>query len=320
MDFTVVIPTYNGAERLPAVLERLKSQTNTESINWEVIVVDNNSQDNTVQVVAEFQANWPQKFPLNYVLESQQGVAFARQKGIQAAQGEWVGFLDDDNWPNSTWVIEAYKFGKNHPKAGAYGGQIHANYEVPPPPNFEKIEGFLAIRERGDQPNRYRPEVLSLPPGAALVVQRQAWLETVPSQPQLSGKLPDGKMVQGDDWEPLMYLHKAGWEIWYNPAMETYHQIPAWRLEREYLLSLIHGSCLSFYPLKMMASEPLKRPIVLARTVLGNLYNAAQYFVQHRDQLSDDLVATCELQIYLSRVASPFYALNSFLKRSWQSR
>ncbi|NJK38065.1 MAG: glycosyltransferase family 2 protein [Oscillatoriales cyanobacterium SM2_3_0] len=307
MDFTVIIPTFNGAERFPEVLNCLKAQMNTESIQWEVIVVDNNSQDQTPQVVEAFQADWPGAFPLKYVLEPQQGVAFARQAGIGAAQGEWVGFIDDDNWPDPDWVIEAWKFGQDYPQAGAYGGQIHANYQVSPPPNFEKIEGFLAIRERGDQPNRYQPEVLSLPPGAALVVRRRAWLEAVPSQPHLRGKLPNGKMVQGDDWEPLMYLHRAGWEIWYNPAMETYHQIPSQRLERDYLLSLIHGSCLSFYPLKMMAAEPNAKPLILARTVLGNLYKAAQYFVQNRQQLKHNTVAACELQIYLSRVASPFY-------------
>ncbi|MDE5098657.1 MAG: glycosyltransferase, partial [Trichodesmium sp. St16_bin4-tuft] len=54
IDFTIAIPTYNGAEKLPLVLEKLNSQINTEKLSWEVIVVDNNSQDNTEQVIREY--------------------------------------------------------------------------------------------------------------------------------------------------------------------------------------------------------------------------------------------------------------------------
>lgn len=313
IDFTVVIPTYNGASRVPDILEKLRSQQGTENITWEIIVVDNNSSDQTANVIQDMIASWQEVFPLRYIFAAQQGAAFARHQGLEEAQGELVGFLDDDNWPDVNWVAEAYHFGKNYPQAGAYGGQIHGVYEVPPPENFKAIEGFLAIRERGLEPNRYHPEVLSLPPGAALVVRKQVWDTVVPKRPQMSGKLPDGKMVQGDDWEPLMYFHKAGWEIWYNPTMQTYHQIPAWRLERDYLLSLIHGSCLSFCPLRMIAAKPHEKPIIVVRTLLGNAYNAMSYYSKNHNQLKTDLVVECQMQIYVSRINSVFYWLNKKL-------
>ncbi|MGB5969814.1 MAG: glycosyltransferase, partial [Spirulinaceae cyanobacterium] len=47
VDFTVAIPTYNGATRLPQVLDKLKLQTGIEQLNWEILVVDNNSSDST---------------------------------------------------------------------------------------------------------------------------------------------------------------------------------------------------------------------------------------------------------------------------------
>jgi glycosyltransferase involved in cell wall biosynthesis len=314
IDFTVVIPTYNGASRVPDVLEKLRSQTRTENITWEIIVVDNNSSDQTADVVQNMIASWQEVFPLKYVFEVKQGAAFARQRGLEEAQGELVGFLDDDNWPDACWVAQAYQFAQNHPQAGAYGGQIHGVYEVPPPENFKVIEGFLAIRERGPEPNRYQPQVLSLPPGAAMVVRKRVWSEVVPKQPQMSGKLPGGKMVQGDDWEPLMYLYKAGWEIWYNPSMHTYHQIPAWRLKRDYLLSLIQGSCLSFCPLRMIGAKLHEKPMILARTVVGNSYNAIRHYFKYQGQFKTDLIAECEMQIYLSRIRSVFYLLNRQFK------
>ena len=311
IDFTVAIPTYNGADRLPADLETLNAQIKTAQITWEIIVIDNNSSDNTAQVVAECQKNWQSPFPLKYYFEPKQGLAFARARAIAEAQGHLVGFIDDDNLPAPDWVFEAVRFGENYPKAGAYGGQIHAKFEVPPPENFENIIGFLAIRERGENPNLYKPEVLSLPPGAGLVVRKQVWCDCVPETPILSGR-SGNSLASGSDWEPLIHMHKQGWKIWYNPAMNLDHLIPAARLEREYLLKLIHGSCACFIPLKMKLAKPWQKPKIIARTLLGNSYKAIQYFIQNRNQLKQDIVAECEMQIYLSRIASVFSALKVF--------
>ncbi len=67
--FTVVIPTYNGSKRLPLVLDKLYSQINIEELSWEVIVVDNNSQDETEKVIREYQKNWYQEITLRYFTE-----------------------------------------------------------------------------------------------------------------------------------------------------------------------------------------------------------------------------------------------------------
>ncbi|OZH52334.1 glycosyl transferase, partial [Hydrocoleum sp. CS-953] len=109
-DFTVVIPTYNGAERLPLVLDKLRSQINTEGLSWEVIVVDNNSKDNTQKVVREYQKNCPQPMILRYFFEEKQGAGFARKKAVQSANSPLIGFLDDDNIPAQNWVAAAYEF------------------------------------------------------------------------------------------------------------------------------------------------------------------------------------------------------------------
>ncbi|XDE63975.1 glycosyltransferase [Arthrospira platensis BEA 1257B] len=63
IQLTVAIPTYNGENRLPEVLEQLRCQRATESIRWEVLVVDNNSSDGTAAVVQQFQKDWPKKSP-----------------------------------------------------------------------------------------------------------------------------------------------------------------------------------------------------------------------------------------------------------------
>ncbi len=151
IDFAVAIRAYNAADRLPDILDKLKIQEGIEEINWEIVIVDNNSKDNTAQIIADYQSNWKEKFPLKYFFEPRQGASIARRTAMEKTQGSLVGFWDDDNLPAPDWVAQAYAFGKSHPKAGAYGGQIHGEFETEPPPDFKKIAVYLAIIERGQK-------------------------------------------------------------------------------------------------------------------------------------------------------------------------
>ncbi|NEO25756.1 MAG: glycosyltransferase family 2 protein, partial [Kamptonema sp. SIO4C4] len=187
LDLTVAIPTYNGAGRLPKLLDCLKQQVGTEALRWEVLVVDNNSRDNTLAVIEEYQQQWLADVPLRVCRETQQGTAFARMRAVWEAQGELVGFLDDDNLPNGDWVVTAHRFFQQHPQSGAAASQIHGQYESTPPAHFEKIASFFGITERGELPCLYQQEQKILPPAAGLVVRRQAWLESVPEHLFLTG-------------------------------------------------------------------------------------------------------------------------------------
>ena len=312
IDFTVAIPTYNGAARLPLVLERLRSQINTDPITWEILVVDNNSTDETATIVKDRQTNWPTAYPLKYCFEAQQGAAFARQLAVRTANGEWIAFLDDDNLPAPDWLAEAYAFSRAYPQAGAYSGQIHGEFEIDPPKNFEKIQAYLAIREHGSQPRLFNPEALILPPAASLMVRKQAWAASVPSRPNLTGKLP-GLLVQGDDYEPLLYLHKQGWEIWYAPKIHTYHQIPRQRLERPYLLTLARGCGLATCDLLMVNAQPWQKPMILIRTLLGNTRRVVRQSIKYRGRLKTELIPAFEMAFFWGSLISPFF----YLKRQF---
>jgi glycosyltransferase involved in cell wall biosynthesis len=319
MHITVAIPTYNGESRLPRVLERLQAQINTQHIAWEILIVDNNSTDNTAKVIQEYQANWSNTYPLRYCFEAEQGAAFARQRAVREAKSLLIGFLDDDNLPAPNWVEQAYSFAQTYPKAGAFSGQIHGDFEVTPPENFARIQAFLAIREHGPTPHRFEPENLRLPPAASLVVRQQAWSESVPSRPTLTGKLP-GVMVQGDDYEPLLYMHKAGWEIWYNPELHTDHQIPHWRLERDYLLSISRGCGLATCQLRLINAKPWQKPIVIVRTLLGNLRRVILQAIAYQVKGKKDLIAECELEFFWGSLMSPFYAISTGISTMFFTR
>ncbi len=314
VDFIVAIPTYNGADKLPQLLDKLRSQSNTHHFSWAVLVVDNNSKDSTAEVIQSYQGQLTNSVSLHYAFEQRQGAAFARVKAMEAVnsqwQCEWIGFLDDDVAPDANWVAAAYDFGQGNPKTGAYGGQIHGDFEVQPPEDFARIKSFLALRERGDKPHRYNPDKLSLPPSAAWVIRAKAWHDNVSKQPKLGGRA-NGSMVQGDDYEPLLLIHKAGWEIWYNPTMHVAHHIPADRLQRDYLMKLSRGCGLCICQLRMINTDSWKRPFIFVKLVLSNFRRVVLHWLKFRNQLASDLVAACEMEFYLGSFMSPFYYLQT---------
>ena len=309
VDFTVAIRTYNSGRSLPAILDHLRSQIGIEAINWEVIVIDNNSTDNTVEIIRNYQADWPQTFPLRYYLEPQQGAGYARHRAVKEASGDLIGFLDDDNLPTPNWVAAAYSFGKTHAKAGAYGSQVHGEFEVEPPEDFQRIQSFLAIKDRGSAPNLYDPTILSLPPGAGLVFRKQVWLEHVPDSPVLQGPVKESLTKKGEDFEALMHIGNAGWEIWYNPEMQIYHQIPSWRLEKQYLLTLTRCAGLNTCYLRTLNAKSWRIPIIVLRLMMGSLRRLIMHLFKYRSKIRTDIVAACEMEFFLSCFISPFYLL-----------
>lgn len=308
ISFSVAVCTYNGAERVGKVLEYLYAQTGTEKFGWEVIVVNNNSSDQTQEVIQHYQSVWRGSVPLRYCFEPKQGLAFARQRAVEEARGKLIGFLDDDNLPGTDWVAKAFAFAQSHPKAGAYGSCIVGEFETKPPKNFERIASLLALTNRGDKALFYYPSKKVLPPGAGLVVKKRAWLENVPKSCFLQGRVA-GHQLPGEDLEALLYIQRAGWGIWYNPEMTLLHCIPSWRLTPEYLLKLCQNIGLSRFYTRMLSVQKWQRPAATLAYMGRDLFRVSRHLIQHRNSLDSDLIALCEFKLYLSSLVSPFYLL-----------
>ncbi|MGB3670891.1 MAG: hormogonium polysaccharide biosynthesis glycosyltransferase HpsE [Phormidesmis sp.] len=308
-DISVVIRAYNAEETLPTILEKLKSQTGTDKILWEVVVVDNNSTDATAQIVRDYQASWQRPYPLKYFLELQQGAAVARKRAVAESSGELIGFLDDDNFPHERWVAEIYAFSKSYPKAGVFGSRIEGEFEIEPPKDFQKIQGFLAIKEYGDRPRRFNADLLDLPAGAGMVVRKQVWLDNIPKKPQLQGPVGKSLAEKGEDFESMIHISRTGWEIWYNPEMRIYHKIPAWRLEKDYLLTLVRCSGLNVCTLRCARAQSWRKPIIVARIIVGSFQKSIKHFLTYRGRFEEDIVASCQMEFFRSSLISPLYYL-----------
>lgn len=313
-DFTIAICTYNGAKRVPAVLDRLLQQLDTQELRWEIFVIDNNSSDATAAVVRQYQQSWPSEFPLRYFFEKRQGAAYARQLAMKKAKSELVGFLDDDNLPEQDWVAAAYKFGQSHPQVGAYGSQIHGKFEGSLPEDFHRIQSFFALTQRGETAHVYQPRFRVLPPSAGLVVRRKAWLNNVPEQLILTGR-HDEQMLTGEDLEAIAHIRRGSWEIWHNPDMKVWHHIPAHRLQRSYLLPFFRGIGLSRHVTRMINMPVWQRPIMLWVYGANDLRKALLHIVMYRALLKTHTVSACELQFYLCSLISPIYIWRLLLLR-----
>lgn len=290
MDITVVICTYNGAERVPDVLEALRTQTGLDRLGWEVVVIDNNSTDDTVAVVENAERTWDANAPLRCVTESRQGLAYARQRAVDEARGELVAFLDDDNIPESDWVHAAVSFAREHPRAGAFGGRLIGEYEVEPGRTFGLVQGLFALNEAENTFSYSEMGSGEFPPGAGLVIRRKAWNECVPVELSSSGVSGDSRANVGEDILAQWYIHDGGWEIWHNADMTSSHKIPGARFEPDYLDRFFDGIGNSRHRTRMIRYAAWKRPFMILAFNASDLWKLVRLRWTYRHRWDDPFV------------------------------
>ena len=318
LDFCVAIRTYNGEKHLPEILDALRSQQGLDSVTWEVLVVDNGSTDRSADIIHQYQAQWSAENPLRYCFEPIQGANIARRRAIEEANAPLIGFLDDDNVPALGWVRAALTFAQSHPETAAFGSKIQGKFEVAPPPNFDRIAGYLPVVERENSvcftQGTYNL-INMLPPGAGLVIRRHVWLKCVPPNLKLKGPVKKSLAFKGEDLEALMHIKRAGWHIWYNADMQIYHHIAQQRFDRMYLRQFFRGIGLGRYHTRTVGCTVWQKPLIAAAYLVNDFRKMASHWLKHHDQFASDVVLASEFELYRSSLLSPFYSLWQWLFR-----
>ena len=127
---TVIIATYNRAAMLPEALESVLTQE-ADGVRYEVIIVDNNSPDQTRAVVESYIARGHTN--LRYLFEGQQGVAHARNTALAHARAPIVAFTDDDVRVAPGWVASIKRSLDEHPEVGLCGRKVLPRWSQEPP-------------------------------------------------------------------------------------------------------------------------------------------------------------------------------------------
>ena len=151
MNITVILCTFNGCRSLGKTLNSLAAATLPEGVEWEVLVVDNNSTDQTREVVEDFCRRFPGRF--RYLFEARPGKSFALNSGCREARGDVVAFVDDDVIVAPTWLQNLTGALHNGEWAGA-GGRTTLQWPSSLPP-WLSIEGpnvrhYLGDFDQGD--------------------------------------------------------------------------------------------------------------------------------------------------------------------------
>ena len=228
MDASIIVCTYNRAKSLHDTLRALKAQQPMAGREWEVVVVDNNSKDDTRQVIAEFQHEWPL---LRYEFEGEQGLSHARNHGIAVARGDILLFTDDDVLPEPDW-LETTLSGMLKYDADACGGYIAPIWESPPPDWLtERFHGFLAVRtERRDDYDITSPS--QAPFGANMAFRREVF-EKVGGFDTSRGR--KGKVLaSGEDGELFERILSAGLKVVFLGQSRVHHKVESFRLTKRY--------------------------------------------------------------------------------------
>ncbi len=114
---SVVVCTFNLSKLLETCLESLETKTADKSL-FQIMAVDNNSCDNTQEIVKEFACQLPN---IRVFLEKKQGLSHARNRGWQEAKAKWVAYIDDDAKASPNWTERALNIIDNN-NFDAFGG------------------------------------------------------------------------------------------------------------------------------------------------------------------------------------------------------
>jgi glycosyltransferase involved in cell wall biosynthesis len=238
---TVIICCYNSAKRLPKTLAHLAGQRVKPNVKWEVVVVNNDSKDNTRETAINEWATHQSTISLRVVDQPLAGLTNARKKGVEVSLFDTLIFCDDDNWLFPNYVQKSFELAQQLPNAGAIGGEGIATSDAKLPDWFEKYKTYYACYPQGTH-NGEISGVISFLYGAGLIIKKENFhnLESKGFESMITDRI-GLSLISGGDNELCYALKLRGFKLYYSAELKFYHYVPASRLTKDYLLKLIEA-------------------------------------------------------------------------------
>jgi glycosyltransferase involved in cell wall biosynthesis len=230
MHLEVVVPTYNRADLLPICLTSLKAATVPDGLTVGITVVDNNSRDNTGQVVEYWKGHFGGR--LRYIFEPIQGRSAALNAGITGSESDLVGFIDDDEEVDKTWYQTVHQTFSTY-DVDFIGGPYIPKWEKEPPGWLPSDhEGVIGLVDAGNEIIPYDENYPGILMGGNAVIRRAA-LEKVGLYMTSLGRTGT-RLLAGEDEHMYRRLVASGAKGLYLPDLKIYHLIPALRMTKGY--------------------------------------------------------------------------------------
>lgn len=228
---TFIICTYNRAGYLKDTLDSLL-ECEAPAVPVEILVVDNNSTDETADIVNRYEARATSNIAIRYAEESKQGLSHARNRGVKEAEAEIVIFIDDDISATTGYLNSWLRFFEKNPKIEAAGGKIHVQFDDPRPKWMSRfLLPLLGHHDFGNSIETYRKT--NYPFGGNMAFKKEIFSLHGFFDTEL-GRI--GKDLKAsEEKEFFQRLKQNGVEIYYVPGAKLYHRVNASRLTREYI-------------------------------------------------------------------------------------
>jgi glucosyl-dolichyl phosphate glucuronosyltransferase len=248
MKASVIVPTLNRSRLLRETLSSIIQQT-FQVDQFEVVVVDNGSTDDTRKIVESFIDGHP-RHRIRYVYEPEPGLLAGRHRGTHEAVGDLLIFVDDDIEAVPGWLT-AIVAGFDDPQVKLVGGRNLPKYEIDPPAWIESFwepaSGggrycwYLSLLDLGDEKRRIVPNYIF---GLNFAIRRQALIDLGGFHPdRMSG---DFEQFGGDGETGLSIAAEThGFVAMYQPTAIVYHATPADRLTEKYFVGRSYAEGIS---------------------------------------------------------------------------
>ncbi len=229
-EISVVVCTYNRAALLEKALRSLFAQQ-TDPHSFEIVVIDNNSADETPQVVESLKTESP--VTLRYFRESRQGNAYARNAGVDQAAEAIVAYMDDDVIADENWIAVMSSAFAREPELAFVGGRVLPLWESEPPSWLTNEHWApLALLDYGTEPLSIAGQTPLGLLTANIGIRKEVFAE-------VGGFLTSLQRVKGaigsmEDHEFLMRVCRAGKRGMYLPELITRAWIDPERLTKAY--------------------------------------------------------------------------------------
>jgi glycosyltransferase involved in cell wall biosynthesis len=221
VDVSVVIPTYNRSALLREAVQSVLGQISSSP--FEIVIVDNNSQDDTETVARALVDAHPGK--IHYVRETEQGNAHARNRGVRTARGPIIAFIDDDVAVESDWLPTLIQTLDSHSDLSFVGGRVLPQWSGPPP-------SWLT-------PDHWSPLAL---------------LDYGPEEFIISGDNPRGLLTANIAFRRSVF-DEVGW---FSPHLQRVKNIIGSMEDTEFLLRVCRSGRQGMYLPQMIAKAPVE--------------------------------------------------------------
>jgi glycosyltransferase involved in cell wall biosynthesis len=233
---SIVVATYNRCDFLEDCIKSYEEQNCDKSL-FEVLIIDNNSTDDTEIVSKEVIEKYPE-LDVRYMIETNQGLSYGRNRGIKESRYDLIHFFDDDAVATSNYISTIIDTFERYPKAKAAGGKILLNYfEGRPSWASVYMESIFGLFDIGDTEMEFPRK--NYPRGSNMTFKREIFDEVGVFDVNLGRK---GKvMLGGEEKEMFQRIYLSGASVIYNPLTVCFHAVPKARTEQEFIKNQVFG-------------------------------------------------------------------------------